>query len=113
MDMVFRAVGRPGVVLIGDGRTGRLKAMMKKERQKIARFAPGVPVTELTVGREDGEVPLPKLVKKMRRLKPVLTKAALAEVNRRMQTIGGLKLPVPKGIDPMRARPDRRALRGR
>jgi hypothetical protein len=113
MDMVFRAVGRPGVVLVGDGNPNKVKNMLKKERLRVARVAPGVPIHELVVGRGDGQVPLQKLVSKMRRLKPALNKAALAEVNRRIHSIGGLKLPVPKGIDPLRARPDRKALRGR
>ncbi|MDR2380552.1 MAG: DUF4191 domain-containing protein [Bifidobacteriaceae bacterium] len=113
MDMVFRAVGRPGIVLIGDGNPNKLRGMLKKEHQRVARVAPGVPVTELTVGRGEGQVPLRKLVRKMRRLKPVLNKTALAEVNRRLQSIGGIRLPVPKGIDPLKARPDRKALRGR
>jgi hypothetical protein len=113
MDMVFRAVGRPGVVLIGEGPTGRVKGLMKKERQRVARVAPGVTIHELFVGRGEGEVPLPKLVRKLKRLRPALNKAQLAEVNRRLQSIGGMKLPVPKGIDPFKARPDRRALRGK
>jgi hypothetical protein len=113
MDMVFRVVGRPGIVLIGEGSTGRVKGMLKKERQRVARVAPGVKVHELLVGRGDDQVPLPKLVRKLKRLRPSLNKAALAEVNRRLQSIGGMKLPLPKGIDPMRARPDRRALRGK
>ncbi|MDR2378026.1 MAG: DUF4191 domain-containing protein [Bifidobacteriaceae bacterium] len=114
MDMVFRAVGRPGVVLIGEGKSpGRIKGMLKKERQRVARVAPGVAIHELTVGRGDGQVPLPKLVRKLKRLRPSLSRAALAEVNRRLASIGGMKLPVPKGIDPLKARPDRKALRGR
>jgi hypothetical protein len=113
MDMVFRLVGRPGIVLVGDGQTAKLKQLMKKEHQRVARVAPGVTITELYIGHEEGEVPLAKLVKKLRRMKPTLNKAALGEVNRRLQSIGGMKLPVPKGIDPMKARPDRRALRGR
>ncbi|MDR2254101.1 MAG: DUF4191 domain-containing protein, partial [Bifidobacteriaceae bacterium] len=113
MDMVFRVVGRPGVVLIGEGNPNRLRGMLKKERQKVARVAPGVTITELVVGRGQGQVPLAKLVKKLRRLKPALNKAALGEVNRRLQSVGGMRLPIPKGVDPMKARPDRKALRGK
>jgi hypothetical protein len=113
MDMVFRAVGRPGVVLIGDGNPNRVKNMLKKERQRVARVVPSVPIHELVVGHDEGQVPLAKLVRKMRRLRPALNKTALAEVNRRIHSIGGMRLPVPKGIDPLRARPDRKALRGR
>ncbi|MDR3360161.1 MAG: DUF4191 domain-containing protein, partial [Bifidobacteriaceae bacterium] len=113
MDMVFRVVGRPGVVLIGEGNPNKLRGMLKKERQRVARVAPGVTITELSVGRGEGQIPLPKLVKKLRRLKPTLNKAALGEVNRRLQSIGGMRLPIPKGVDPMKARPDRKAMRGK
>jgi hypothetical protein len=113
MDMVFRVVGRPGIVLIGDGSTGRLKGLLKKERQRVSRVAPGVAVHELILGRGEGQIPLPKLARRLKRLRPTLNKVQLAEVNRRLQSVGGMKLPVPKGVDPMRARPDRRGLRGR
>jgi hypothetical protein len=33
-------------------------------------------------------------------------------VHKRISTLGN-RLPIPKGVDPMRARPDRRAMRGR
>ena len=112
-DMVFRAVGRPGVVLVGDGHPGRLSRMLKKEQQRIGRLAPGVPVIKLVVGNGEGQVPLIKLSRKMQRLKPSMSKGEVAAVSNRLKSMGGLKLPVPKGIDPMRARPDRRAMRGR
>ncbi|MDR0593626.1 MAG: DUF4191 domain-containing protein [Bifidobacteriaceae bacterium] len=114
MEMVFRAVGRPGVVLIGEGASvGKVKGLLAKERKRVARVAPGVTIHELIVGRGEGQIPLPKLVRKLKRLRPSLNKAALAEVNRRLQSIGGMKLPVPKGVDPLKARPDHRALRGK
>ena len=112
-DMVFRAVGRPGVVLIGDGHPGRLARMMKKEQQRIGRLAPGVKVIQMVVGPGEDQVPLAKLSRKLQRLKPNLSKAEVAAVAGRLKSLGGLKLPMPKGIDPMKARPDRRALRGR
>ena len=37
----------------------------------------------------------------------------MAEVTKRLKSLGGAGLPVPKGIDPMRARPDRKGMRGR
>jgi len=112
-DMVFRAVGRPGVVLVGDGSPGRLSRMMKKEQQRIGRLAPGVKVIKLVVGDDEGQVPLRKLSRRLQKLKASMSKADVAAVSSRLKSMGGLKLPVPKGIDPMRARPDRKALRGR
>ena len=42
--MVFRALGRPGVVLIGEGPPARVTKLLKQEEKKVSRVAPGVPV---------------------------------------------------------------------
>lgn len=111
-DMVFRGVGRPGIVLVGEG-GGNVARLLESERKRTTRVLPTVPVTVLQTGRGEGQVPLPKLPSKVRRLKPKLTKQEVAEVTKRLQALGGARLPVPKGVDPMRARPDRKGMRGR
>lgn len=113
--MVYRAVGRPGVVLIGEGPSGRAQKLLAAERKRIERVAPGVPVVLLRVGDGDGEgeVGIRKLTSKVQRLKPVLTKDEVSVVNKRLKALGGLKPPLPKGIDPTKARVDRRSMRGR
>ncbi len=111
-DMVFRGVGRPGIVLVGEG-GGNVARLLESERKRTTRVLPTVPVTVLQTGRGEGQVPLPKLPSTVRRLKPKLTKQEVAEVTKRLQALGGARLPVPKGVDPMRARPDRKGMRGR
>ncbi|MGN6611129.1 MAG: DUF4191 domain-containing protein [Angustibacter sp.] len=111
--MVFRAVGRPGVVLVAEGPQGRAQKLADKERKRISRVLPNVPVTVLRVGTGEGEVPVRKLVGKLQRMRPSLTKAEVTAVNKRLRALGSAPMPVPKGIDPMRARPDRKGLRGR
>jgi F0F1-type ATP synthase assembly protein I len=110
---VFRAVGRPGIVLVGDGPQARVTKMLEAERKKVARVAPGVPVTLLSVGDGEGQVPVRKLSSKVSRMKPVLTKEEASTVNKRLKSLGGIRPPVPAGMDPMRARVDRKAMRGR
>ncbi|MEZ0163988.1 DUF4191 domain-containing protein [Kineococcus sp. LSe6-4] len=114
-DMVFRALGRGGIVLVGDGPPPRVRKLLESERRKVARVAPNVPVHLFTVGDggSEGEVPLRKLASRVQRLKPQLTKQEVAAVQKRLKALGGIRPPVPQGIDPMRARPDRRAMRGR
>ncbi|WP_380175018.1 DUF4191 domain-containing protein [Kineococcus sp. DHX-1] len=114
-DMVFRALGRAGIVLVGDGPPTRVRKLLESERRKVARVAPNVPVHVFTVGDggSEGEVPLRKLASRVQRLKPQLTKQEVAAVQKRLKALGGIRPPVPQGIDPMRARPDRRAMRGR
>lgn len=110
---VYRAVGRPGVVLVAEGPNARRSKLVAQERKKVERVAPGVPVTTLVVGDEADQVPVRKVSAKMTRMKPVLTKEEAAAVNKRLKALGGVRPPIPAGMDPMRARVDRKAMRGR
>ena len=114
-DMVFRAVGRGGIVLIGEGPVPRVRKLLEAERRKVNRVAPNVQVHTFTVGdgADEDQVPLRKVASRVQRLKPVLTKQEVDSVAKRLRALGGVRPPVPQGIDPMRARPDRRAMRGR
>ena len=111
--MVFRALGRPGIVLIGEGPTARVTKLLKQEEKKVARVAPGVPVHLWVVGDGDDQVRVKKISSKLTRMRPVLTKAETAVVNKRLKSLGGMKPPIPKGVDPTRARVDRKAMRGK
>jgi hypothetical protein len=112
-DSVFRVVGRPGVVLVSDGPPHRAGKLLEAERRKVARVVPSVPVHLIQAGNGEGQVPLRKVARRVQKLKPQLTKAEVAQVVKRLRSIGGLRPPIPQGIDPLRARPDRRSMRGR
>src|SRR5690606_16713845 len=117
-DVVFRGVGRPGIVLVTEGPPHRAARLAEAERKKLARILPNVTITVLPVGREDGQIPLPKLASKARKVRPpkgsaLLTKPELAQVSARLHALGAARPPIPKGVDPMRARPDRKGMRGR
>lgn len=112
-DTVFRVVGRPGVVLVGDGPAHRIGRLLETERRKVTRVLPSVPVHVVQAGDGEGQVPLRKVGSTVMKLKPAITKDEVAEVNRRLKALGGLRPPIPHGIDPTRVRPDRKAMRGR
>jgi hypothetical protein len=113
--LVYRALGRPGIVLIGEGPSGRAQKLLVAEKRKVERVASGVPVTLLRIGDGDGddEVAIRKLASRVQRMKPVLTQDEVAVVNKRLRSIGGVRPPLPKGVDPTKARVDRKAMRGR
>jgi hypothetical protein len=48
----------------------------------------------------------------MNKLNKELTKLEVNAVSKRISSLGS-RLPIPKGIDPYKARPDRKAARGR
>jgi len=112
-DLVFRGVGRAGIVLVGEGPAPRIGRLLEAERKRTARVVSGAPITLIQVGDGEGQVSLRKLPRAVQKLRPQLTKAEVAEVSKRLTALGGVRLPVPKGIDPMRARPDRKGIRGR
>lgn len=112
-DMVFRAVGRPGVVLVIEGPVSRTKRIVGDEERKLRRILPNVDIHKLYVGNGEGQVKLGKLESAMRKLPKKLTKQEVAAVVKRLSSLGAMKLPIPKGIDPYKARPDRRGMRGR
>lgn len=113
--MVFRAVGKPGVVLVGEGPTPAARRLLETERKRVARVAgPEVPVHVMRVGVGDDAVPVGQLTKRMGKLDKKLTDTEAAAVNKRLRALGAAKPPIPKGIDPRNApRADRRAARGR
>jgi hypothetical protein len=106
-DAVYRAVGRPGVVLIVEGPKARTQRLLDEERRKVTRVAPNVPVSVLQVGAEEGSVRLSQITRRLTRLKPKLTRAEVLAVSNRLESLGS-GLPVPKGVDPTKTRPVRR-----
>ncbi|MBC7723749.1 MAG: DUF4191 domain-containing protein [Burkholderiaceae bacterium] len=106
-DAVYRAVGRGGVVLIGEGPRTRTTRMLEDERRKVTRVLPNVPINLLFVGPDADSVPLHKIPAAMSRFKRALNKAEIYAVNNRITSLGKSGLPIPKGVDPMRARAGR------
>lgn len=115
-DMIFRASGRAGVALVAEGSSGRVLRLMEKESGRVERLLPNVPVHRILVGddKDKGEIPLQKLAGHMTRLRPTLTKEEAAAVAKRLHAMPSpIRQAIPKGVDPMRARPNRKAMRGR
>jgi len=106
-DAVYRAVGTGGIVLIGEGPRSRTQKMVDEERRRVSRILPNVAVHVLSVGPDADAIPLHKLAGKMARFKRSLTKAEIYAVSNRLSSLGKNTLPIPKGIDPTRARGQR------
>jgi hypothetical protein len=108
-EAVYRVVGRGGVVVVGEGARGRLTRLVNEERAKVNRVAAGVPVTVLYVGHGDDEVPVDKLASTIKALPKKIDRSTQAAVIKRLESVSQslASLPIPKGIDPMRARAPR------
>lgn len=106
-DAVYRAVGRGGIVLFGEGPRSRTQRLLEDERRKVARIVPNVPITFVYVGPDPDSTPLYKVAAELRRLKSALRKQEVLTVNNRLQSLGKNLLPIPKGIDPYKMKSSR------
>lgn len=114
--MVFRAVGKPGIVLIAEGPAGAAKRLTVSETRKVTRVVgEEVPVHSIVVGRGEGQVPLAKVVRTIKKLPRQISNDEAVAVQQRLKAlVGRNRPPVPAGMDPMRPpRASRRALRGK
>jgi hypothetical protein len=102
MDVVHRAVGRPGVVLVGEGAPSRLAGLLAAEKRKTARVAHDVPIFEFQVGNEAGQIPVKQLQRKVMRLPRTLRPGAVSDLNSRLKALQPAmqmpKGPLPKGV---------------
>jgi hypothetical protein len=97
MDAVHRVLGRPGIILVGEGVPGRVRGLIAQEKKKIARLVGDAPIYDIVVGDGEGEVPLPKLSAHVMKLPRNLTAAEVNSLGRRMGALGGPRMPVPGG----------------
>ncbi len=105
-DVISRVVGKPGVILLSEGPSSRVGHMLATERKKTARWVPEIPIYEIQVGREEGQVPLTKLQSALNKLPRNLAGGEITEVRRRLEALGNAAtaMPVPKGPMPTSAR---------
>jgi hypothetical protein len=103
MDVVHRAVGRAGVILVGEGSPNRLASLLAAEKKRVARVAYEVPIIEFQVGNGEGQVPISKLQRKIMRLPRQLKPAAVSDINHRLKALQP-SLQAPKGPIPRNVR---------
>jgi Domain of unknown function (DUF4191) len=99
MDVVHRVVGRPGIILVGEGSPNRLPSLLAAEKRRAARIALDVPIYDIQVGDEDGQVPIRRLQRHIMKLPRNLKGPAVADLNYRLKALPQT-LQMPKGPAP-------------
>jgi hypothetical protein len=102
-DLVHRVVGRPGVVLVGEGAEQRVKGLLAQERKRLSRAVGDVPIHTLVVGEGEGCVTLNKLQARVNKLPAKVGRKDVAKLERRLKPLTR-SLPIPGGIDPTAVR---------
>jgi Domain of unknown function (DUF4191) len=105
LDAVHRVLGRPGVILVGEGQPHRVKPLMAQEKKRVARIAGDAPIYDVILGDEEGQVAIRKLNNHLVKLPRNLDQRQVNALEKRMAALGGTKAaPLPKGPMPGKAR---------
>jgi hypothetical protein len=105
MDAVHRVLGRPGIILVGEGAPYRVRGLLAQEKKRTARVAGDTPIYDVVLGEDEGEVSLRRLSNYVVKLPRNLSPAQVNAMEKRLQALGGSKAPpLPKGPMPKGAR---------
>jgi len=87
-DAVHRVLGRPGIILVGEGSAARIKPLLAQEKKRTARLVGDVPIYDVIVGNGEGEVPLAKLERHLTRLPSNISVKQMDTLESRMAALG-------------------------
>ncbi|NNH72377.1 DUF4191 domain-containing protein [Nocardia uniformis] len=103
LDAVHRVIGLPGVILVAEGSPSRVKSLLAQEKKKIARLVGDTPIYDVTIGNEEGQVPLKGLQRYLTKLPRNIDAKRMELIEGRLSALatrGGPALPkgpVPGG----------------
>lgn len=115
LDMVHLVIGRPGVLLIGEGNPQRLRQLIGQEKRRLAKVVGGAELRDYIIGNGDGELPLGKLRTTLMKLPRTITGKDVNALDKRLKALSA-RPQMPKGAIPKNMRPPKgafKAMRGR
>ncbi|KSZ57509.1 membrane protein [Rhodococcus pyridinivorans KG-16] len=106
LDAVHRVIGRPGIILVGEGNPGRVKGLMTQEKKRVARLVGDTPIYEFVVGNEEGQIPLSQLQKRLNKLPRNIDTKRMDTIEGRLSALSTKKSgpAMPKGPLPAGAK---------
>ncbi|WP_333618784.1 DUF4191 domain-containing protein [Dietzia sp.] len=112
-DAVHRVVGRPGIVLVGEGEAHRVRPLLNQEKKKIARVVGETPIYELIVVDEPDsdakpeQIVLPKLNRRLSKYPMNIERSKIDALDTRLTALNaktGMASQMPKGPAPQGAK---------
>lgn len=110
-DMVHLAVGRRGVVLLGEGNPQRVRTLIGQEKRRLAKVIGTAPLYDFIIGPGEGEVPIRKMRMTLMRLPAnQLSVKDVDSLDKRLKALTA-RPQLPKGAIPKNMRPPKGAFR--
>ncbi|MER7003425.1 DUF4191 domain-containing protein [Dactylosporangium sp. NPDC000555] len=114
-DMVHLVIGRPGVILIGEGNVSRVKGLINQERRRLLKVIGNAELRDFMLGNEEGQIPLAKLRTTLIRLPRTITAKDVNSLDKRLTALSA-RPQMPRGALPKNMKPPKgqfKAMRGR
>jgi hypothetical protein len=109
-DMVHVVIGRPGVILLGEGQAQRVRGLIGQEKRRLSKVIGNAPIYDYMIGNADGEVPIRKLRTTVMKLPRNLTGKDVNALDKRLGALMA-RPQMPKGAIPKNMRPAKGAFR--
>jgi uncharacterized protein DUF4191 len=104
LDAVHRVIGRPGIILVAEGAPHRVKSLLAQEKKRTARVAGTMPIYDVVVGNDEGQVPLSKLQRHLMKLPRNINRQEMESMEARLAALGSRAAAMPKGPMPAGAK---------
>ncbi|GAB1645889.1 hypothetical protein KRMM14A1259_63120 [Krasilnikovia sp. MM14-A1259] len=109
-DMVHVVVGRPGVILLGEGQPQRVRNLISQEKRRLGKVIGNAPLYDFVIGTEEGQLSIRKLRTTVMRLPRNLTGKDVNALDKRLGALMA-RPQMPKGAIPKNMRPSKGAFR--
>jgi hypothetical protein len=109
-DMVHIVIGRPGVILLGEGQAQRVRGLLGQEKRRLSKVIGNAPLYDYMIGTGDGELSIRKLRTTMMKLPRNLTGKDVNALDKRLAALMA-RPQMPKGAIPKNMRPSKGAFR--
>ncbi|MEV6599312.1 DUF4191 domain-containing protein [Actinoplanes sp. NPDC051346] len=109
-DMIHIVIGRPGVILLGEGQPQRVRSLLGQEKRRLSKVIGSAPMYDYVIGSQEGELSIRKLRTTMMKLPRNLTGKDVNALDKRLGALMA-RPQMPKGAIPKNMRPGGKGMR--
>jgi hypothetical protein len=103
-DFVHLVIGKPGVILLGEGNPARVRGLLGQEKKRLSKVIGSAELRDFIVGHDEGQVPIAKLRVTLMKLPRTLSGKDVNALDLRLKALSS-RPQMPKGAIPKNMRP--------
>ena len=103
-DMVHVVIGRPGLILLGEGQPQRVRGLLGQEKRRLSKVIGNAPIYDYVIGTDENQLPVRKLRSTLMKLPRNLTGKDVNALDKRLGALMA-RPQMPKGAIPKNMRP--------